>query len=77
MATSFQWKEKVCLVTGASAGIGLGLVKTFLSRGAKCLMVDVNYRVRFFKIKFKMTQITLPTYLDGLLSVLLYALVYK
>ena len=53
MATSFQWKEKVCLVTGASAGIGLGLVKTFLSRGAKCLMVDVNYRVRCLKIEFK------------------------
>ena len=45
MATSFVWEEKVCIVTGASGGIGLALVKSFLSRGAKCLMADVNYRV--------------------------------
>ena len=51
MATSFVWKEKVCLVTGASGGIGLALVKSFLSRGAKCLMADVNYRVRMIFIR--------------------------
>ena len=45
MAESFQWKDKVCLVTGASGGIGLALVKSFLERGAKCLMTDVNYKV--------------------------------
>ena len=42
---NFEWKEKVCLVTGASGGIGLALVKAFLSRGAKCLMTDINYKV--------------------------------
>ena len=45
MAESFQWKDKVCLVTGAAGGIGLALVKSFLERGAKCLMTDVNYKV--------------------------------
>jgi NAD(P)-dependent dehydrogenase (short-subunit alcohol dehydrogenase family) len=40
----FDLKDKVCLVTGAAGGIGLGFVKGFLQRGAKCLMVDVNYR---------------------------------
>ena len=39
-------KEKVCLVTGASRGIGLALIKAFLKRGAFCLMVDVDYKVR-------------------------------
>ena len=43
----FNLKDKVCLVTGASGGIGFALVKSFLARGAKCLMTDVSYRVRF------------------------------
>ena len=42
----FDLKEKVCLVTGASRGIGLALIKVFLKRGAFCLMVDVDYKVR-------------------------------
>ena len=42
----FDLKEKVCLVTGASRGIGLALIKAFLKRGAFCLMVDVDYKVR-------------------------------
>ena len=41
----YELLGKVCLVTGASGGIGLELVKLFLRKGAKCLMVDVNYRV--------------------------------
>ena len=45
MEEAYDFKGKVCLVTGASAGIGLSFVRTFLQRGAKCLMVDVNYRV--------------------------------
>ena len=42
----FDLKEKVCLVTGASRGIGFALIKAFLKRGAFCLMVDVDYKVR-------------------------------
>ena len=41
----FDLAEKVCLVTGASRGIGLALIKAFLKRGANCLMVDVDYKV--------------------------------
>ena len=41
----FELQGKVCLVTGSAGGIGLELVKLFLQKGAKCLMVDVNYRV--------------------------------
>ena len=40
----FELKEKVCLVTGASRGIGLSLIKSFLQRGAFCLIVDIDYR---------------------------------
>ena len=42
----FDLKEKVCLVTGASRGIGLALVQALLKHGAKCLMVDVDYKVK-------------------------------
>ena len=42
----FDLKEKVCLVTGASRGIGLSLVQALLKHGAKCLMVDVDYKVK-------------------------------
>ena len=42
----FDWKEKICLVTGAAGGIGLALVKAFLIRGAKCLMTDINFKVK-------------------------------
>ena len=41
----FELQGKVCLVTGSAGGIGLEVVKLFLQKGAKCLMVDVNYRV--------------------------------
>jgi NAD(P)-dependent dehydrogenase (short-subunit alcohol dehydrogenase family) len=41
----FDLKDKVCLVTGGAGSIGLGFVKGFLQRGAKCLMVDINHRV--------------------------------
>jgi NAD(P)-dependent dehydrogenase (short-subunit alcohol dehydrogenase family) len=44
----FDLKDKICLVTGAAGGIGLGFVKAFLQRGAKCLMVDVNHKVLLF-----------------------------
>ena len=40
---------KVCLVTGSAGGIGLEIVKVLLQKGAKCLMVDVNYKVSFEK----------------------------
>ena len=42
---NFSWNDKICLITGASGGIGLETSKSFLRRGAKCLMTDVNYRV--------------------------------
>ena len=42
----FDLKGKVCLVTGASRGIGLALVQALLKHGAKCLMVDVDYKVK-------------------------------
>ena len=45
----FELKEKVCLVTGASRGIGLSLIKSFLQRGAFCLIVDIDYRVSNIK----------------------------
>ena len=45
MHKMFDLTEKVCLVTGASRGIGLALIKAFLKRGANCLMVDVDYKV--------------------------------
>ena len=40
-----EWKDKACIVTGASSGIGLEFVKSLLARGAKCLMADLNYKV--------------------------------
>ena len=45
----FELKEKVCLVTGASRGIGLSLIKSFLQRGAFCLIVDIDYRASISK----------------------------
>ena len=41
----FDLSGKVCLVTGSAGGIGLEIVKICLQKGAKCLMVDINYRV--------------------------------
>lgn len=41
----FDLKEKACIVTGASKGIGLGLVQALLRHGAYCLMLDVDYKV--------------------------------
>ena len=41
----FDLKEKACIVTGASKGIGLGLVQALLRHGANCLMLDVDYKV--------------------------------
>ena len=43
----FDLTEKVCLVTGASRGIGLALVQALLKHGTYCLMVDVDYKVQF------------------------------
>ena len=43
----FDLKEKACIVTGASKGIGLGLVQALLRHGAYCLMLDVDYKVPF------------------------------
>lgn len=40
-----EWKDKACIVTGASSGIGLEFVKSLLARGAKCLMADLNFQV--------------------------------
>ena len=40
-----EWKDKACIVTGASSGIGLEFVKSLLARGAKCLMADLNFKV--------------------------------
>ena len=40
----FDLKDKVCLVTGASRSIGLGLVRALLKRGTFCLLADVDYR---------------------------------
>lgn len=53
----FDLSEKVCLVTGASRGIGLAFVDVLLQRGAKCLMVDVDYRVILeFLLTFPISQ---------------------
>jgi len=35
-------QDKVCLVTGAALGIGLGIARTFAQEGAKVVMSDVN-----------------------------------
>ena len=35
---SGDWHNKVCLVTGASAGLGLAIAKTFSQRGAKVVI---------------------------------------
>ena len=40
-----EWKDKACIVTGASSGIKLEFVKSLLAKGAKCLMADLNYKV--------------------------------
>ena len=40
-----KWKDKACIVTGASSGIGLAFVKSLLAKGAKCLMADLNFKV--------------------------------
>ena len=40
-----EWKDKACIVTGASSGIGLAFVKSLLAKGAKCLMADLNFKV--------------------------------
>ena len=46
----FDLKEKACIVTGASKGIGLGLVRALLRHRAYCLMLDVDYKV--FRLKY-------------------------
>lgn len=38
--TASYWQNKVCLVTGASSGLGLVLAKTLASRGATLVMVS-------------------------------------
>ena len=50
----FNLKEKACIVTGASKGIGLGLVQALLRHGAYCLMLDVDYKV--FSLKHLLSK---------------------
>ncbi|MCH8855105.1 MAG: SDR family NAD(P)-dependent oxidoreductase, partial [Proteobacteria bacterium] len=35
---SSDWHNKVCLITGASAGLGLAIAKAFSQRGAKVVI---------------------------------------
>jgi len=38
-------KDKVCVVTGAAAGIGLGITEAFLAEGARVAMIDIQKEV--------------------------------
>ena len=58
----FDLKEKACIVTGASKGIGLGLVQALLRHEAYCLMLDVDYKV------FSLKRLLPSTYFILLLS---------
>ena len=40
----FEWKDKVCIITGACSGIGWSFVQSVLKKGAKCLMADLNFK---------------------------------
>ena len=39
----FEWKYKVCLITGACSGIGWAFAQSFAQRGAKCFLADLNH----------------------------------
>ena len=40
----FEWKDKVCIITGACSGIGWSFVQSVVKRGSKCLMADLNFK---------------------------------
>ena len=40
----FEWKDKVCIITGACSGIGWSFVQSVMKKGAKCLMADLNFK---------------------------------
>ena len=47
----FDWKDKVCIITGACSGIGYAFLQSLVQRGAKCLMADLNFKVGEEKAK--------------------------
>ncbi len=38
--------DKVCMVTGASRGIGRAIAEAFLQKGAKVFLLDILWKVR-------------------------------
>ena len=40
----FEWKNKVCIVTGGCSGIGLAFVQSILAKDGKCLVADLNFK---------------------------------
>ena len=55
-----DFAEKVCIVTGGSRGIGKEIVNALLKRGARCLIADILYKVRFNKIAVYITDASCP-----------------
>ena len=42
MKDYFGYKDKVCIVTGASSGMGKATVEMLVDLGAVCYVVDLN-----------------------------------
>ena len=47
---------KRCIVTGAAMGIGRAVAEELLERGAKCIIADINWKVRDTNSEYKHTQ---------------------
>ena len=37
-------KDKVCIITGAASGIGLGIAKRYVADGARVVIADLKWK---------------------------------